>query len=85
MPGATAAPSNYAPKVIRSLSTEGDEPLVPAYWAPQDTNCLVVDVPVDSSEWRSVSQRFHTSLKQSRYHVIRVQRVQVRVHRRQGP
>ena len=45
--------------------------------AVQETNCVVVDVPVDSEEFRGVAMRFHTSLKESRYHVIRIERIQV--------
>jgi hypothetical protein len=56
---------------------DGGESALPPNWAPQVTNCLVVDVPVDSPEWRKVCERFHTSLKQSLYHVIRVERIQV--------
>ncbi len=47
--------------------------------ALQETNCVVVDVPVDTEEWRSVAMRFHASLKATKYHAIRIERVQVRV------
>jgi hypothetical protein len=36
-----------------------------------------VDVPVDTSEWRTVASRFHSSLKESSYHIIRIERIQV--------
>lgn len=68
----------HQPLAIRGLASAdmGESPL-PPNWVPQVTNCLVVDVPVDSQEWRKVCERFHTSLKESLHHVIRVERIQV--------
>ena len=50
---------------------------VPENWAPQDTNCLVVDVQVESPEWVAVAQRFHASLKPHSYQLVRIERIQV--------
>ncbi len=65
------------PLIVRGLATTDPEEL-PPLWVPQDSNCVAIDVPVDSPEWRTVALRFHASLKDSVYHIIRIERVQAR-------
>lgn len=74
--GTTASTATVAKPLLITGLTSSDSVPLPRDWAPQEGNCLVVDVVVDSAEWRTVANRFHDSLKKSSYHVIRIQRVQ---------
>ena len=76
--GTTSSAVMHKPLVVRGLATSDMEEL-PPMWVPQESNCVLIDVPVDSPEWRTVADRFHASLKESLFHVIRVERVQVSV------
>lgn len=37
----------------------------PAYWQPQTEKCQLFDVPPNSSEFKSIEDRFHSLLKES--------------------
>ena len=62
------------PLLLTSLTTSSVESEIPPEWEQQETNVVVVELKV---EWQVVSQRFHASLKQQSYHIIRIQRIQV--------
>ena len=75
--GGTASSIVSKPLVVTNLTTDADDTDLPPYWEPQEYNCVVVSVKIGSPEWSAVTQRFHASLKQNAYHIIRIERIQV--------